>query len=275
MITDIKPVDEDNLEAASQVGKGLVNNADSENNALIRFIDVSQKYTVQDGISTVLDNVSFSIERNSFTIIYGPSGSGKSTILNIIMGLLPPTSGKVTINGVNLYQSNQNQRALFRSKHFGAINQTNEWVKSLNVLENVAMPLFLKGEDYKNSLVMAKESLMRVGMEEYEHYSPTVLSIGQQQRVSLARATVEKPMVIVADEPTGSLDSKNGEAVLNMLTRYRSQFESTIVMVTHNMEYLSLSNNRIFIKDGAIMQYTGGYTAMSDEAKKIRKDFSI
>lgn len=239
------------------------------NHKLIEFQNVSKEFIVQDGTTVVLSDLSFTIEKGSFNIIYGPSGSGKSTILNIILGLLPPTTGKVLVDGVDIYKLNNNDRALFRAKHFGIIAQNNNWVMSLNTLENVALPLFLKGETYNEALRKASDSIRRIGLEDYIHYHPSLLSVGQQQRISVARATVETPMLLVGDEPTGSLDSKNGNAIMDLIGKYKQEYDSTIIIVTHNMDYLPLSDNRIFIKDGSIKQYNGKFSKDSKEGKKI------
>lgn len=240
-----------------------------QNSKLIEFKGITKAFAAAGGQTVVLDNLNFSIERNSFTIIYGPSGSGKTTILNILLGLLPPTAGTVLVNGVDLYKLNNNQRALFRAQHYGVISQNNNWVNSLNAIENVALPIMLSGSSYKDSLEKAKDSIDKIGLQEFSHYHPSVMSVGQQQRMSVARATVETPMLLVADEPTGSLDSKNGDLIMKIITKYKNEHNSTIILVTHNMEYLALSDNRIFIKDGAIEQYSGGFFEKSQEAKKI------
>lgn len=242
-----------------------------QNSKLIEFRGVTKAFQAQGGQTIVLNNLTFSIERNSFTIIYGPSGSGKTTILNILMGLLPPTSGTVLVNGVDIYGLDNNQRALFRAQHYGVISQNNNWVTSLNAVENVAMPLLLSGDSYNDAIEKASASIERIGMQEFSRYHPSVLSVGQQQRMSVARATVETPMLLVADEPTGSLDSKNGDMIMQIITKYKNEHNSTIILVTHNMDYLSLSDNRIFIKDGAIEQYSGGFFEKSQEAKNIYK----
>lgn len=239
------------------------------NTALVEFKNVSKEFTSKGGSERVLDNLSFTIEKNSFTIIYGPSGSGKSTILNILLGLLPPTSGQVIVRGADLYSLDNDKRALFRATHYGIISQSNNWVNSLNTLENIAMPLFLKGEKYNEGIKKAKDSLDKIGLSGFSYYHPSVMSVGQQQRVSLARATVETPTLLVADEPTGSLDSKNGDLIMKIITKYKNDHNSTIILVTHNMDYLALSDNRIFLKDGKIEQYSGGYFIRSAEAKKI------
>ncbi len=241
------------------------------NNKLIEFKNVVKAFDTQSGQVVVLNDLNFSIERNSFTIIYGPSGSGKTTILNILLGLLPPTSGKVLVDGVDLYDLDNNQRALFRAKHFGTVAQTDKWVGSLSAIENVSLPLLLSGSSYKEAIKRASDSIDKIGLSDFKHYRPDVMSIGQQQRMSLARATVETPMLLIADEPTGSLDSQNGDMIMNIITKYKNEHNSTIILVTHNMEYLSLSDNRIVIKDGKIEQSSGGFFNKSDEAKKIIK----
>lgn len=241
------------------------------NNKLIEFKNITKAFDTQTGKVVVLDDLNFSIERNSFTLIYGPSGSGKTTILNILLGLLQPTSGKVLVDGVDLYGLDNNQRALFRAKHFGTVAQVNKWVGSLNALENVSLPLLLSGSSYKEAAKKASDSIDRIGLSDFKNYHPDVMSIGQQQRISLARATVETPMLLVADEPTGSLDSQNGDMIMNIITKYKNEHNSTIILITHNMDYLSLSDNRIFIKDGKVEQSSGGFFKKSDEAKKIIK----
>lgn len=241
-------------------------------NKIIEFKNVVKAFETKIGQTVVLNDLSFSIERNSFTIIYGPSGSGKTTILNLLLGLLPPTSGKVLVNGIDIYQLNNNQRALFRARHYGTISQNNNWVGSLSAIENVALPLLLAGESYGEAISRAGVSIDKIGLSDFKTYHPNVMSVGQQQRMSVARAVVETPMVLVADEPTGSLDSHNGDMIMNTITKYKNEHNSTIILVTHNMDYLSLSDNRIFIKDGKIEQFSGGFFEKSTEAKKIIKD---
>ncbi len=245
-----------------------------QNSKLIEFRGVTKAFAAAGSQTVVLNNLSFAIERNSFTVIYGPSGSGKSTILNILLGLLPPTAGTVLVNGVDLYKLDNSQRALFRAQHYGVISQNNNWVTSLNAIENVALPMMLSGSSYKDSLEKAKDSIDKIGLQEFSNYHPSVLSVGQQQRMSVARATVETPMLLVADEPTGSLDSKNGDLIMKIITKYKNEHNSTIILVTHNMDYLALSDNRIFLKDGIIEQYSGGFFEKSQEAKKIYRGSS-
>lgn len=226
---------------------------------VIEFKDVSMQYQIGEHLETVLHDVSFKVQANNFSILFGPSGSGKTTILNMLLGFLPPSTGKVLIDGVNLYDLTPNDRAKFRSANFGIVYQTNNWVNSLSVAENVALPLYLSGASKDAALKKAKDSLERVDMLRYAKYRPSVLSTGQQQRVSMARATVETPLIMVADEPTGNLDSKNGDAILQLITSYKNHDDATILLVTHNLEYLPLSDHRLNIKDGVVTEEEGVY----------------
>ena len=232
---------------------------------IIKFQNVSVSFQAQDSLVSVLNDVNFEIASNSFSIIYGPSGSGKTTVLNMLLGMLPPTKGKVLVGGVDIYAMNQDERSKFRAKHFGMVYQTNNWITSLTVLENIALPLYLGGANYEAALKDAMNSLKRVGLDEYAHYRPSVLSIGQQQRISMARATIVTPELLVADEPTGNLDSKNGDMIMQLIASFKNNNNSTIVLVTHNLDYLPLSDHRLFIKDGVVTQDTGGYLPESVE----------
>jgi putative ABC transport system ATP-binding protein len=173
----------------------------------------------------------------------------------------------VTIENQDLYSLNADQRANFRARTLGMVYQTNYWVNSLSVLENVCMPLFLSGYSKRQAAMIAKESLEMVGMAAYFKKRPTVLSGGQQQRVSMARAIVANPDLIVADEPTGNLDTKNGDMIMNLLSDLNHKLHKTIILVTHNLEYLSLSTHRVQIKDGVASEDDGSYGLTSDEKK--------
>lgn len=203
---------------------------------------------------TVLKDVSFTIPEGSFTMLHGPSGSGKSTILNTLIGLEPPTSGKVCVDGVDLYAQSSDERASFRARTIGMVHQDNYWVNSLSVAENVALPLLLSGWAKQKALFLAKQSIARVGLEEFADYNPTVLSGGQQQRISFARATVIRPRILVADEPTGNLDSVNGDRIIELLKDFNKSYGATVVLVTHNDELLSTSDTVFEVKDGEVSQ---------------------
>lgn len=220
---------------------------------MCEFNNVSKSFTSKDLTVSVLKDINFVIPEGSFTILYGPSGSGKTTILNTMIGLQPATSGRVSVDGTDIYSLDSDKRAHFRASTLGMVHQDDYWVNSLTVLENVALPLLLAGWDHKKALLVAHQSLTRVGLEGYGNYNPTVLSGGQQQRVSFARATVIKPKLLVADEPTGNLDSKSGELIIGLLQDFNMRHSATVVLVTHNLDLLQLSNNLINVKDGQIV----------------------
>ncbi len=212
--------------------------------------NIKQSFVVGDETVRVLSESSFSIEEGSFNIIFGPSGSGKSTLLNILSGLQKPTAGSATFFANDIYSFKPDQLAFFRANQIGVVYQTSYWVNSLNVIENVSIPLFFLGLMRKDAEKRAMDALQRVDMAPYAKKSPLVLSGGEQQRVAMARAIVADPAFIIADEPTGSLDSKNGEMIMSLLQSYNKDLKRTIVLVTHNMEYLPLSDHLIEITDG-------------------------
>lgn len=221
---------------------------------LIRFTDLCKTFGVKHGRVEVLKNLNFTVPKGSFTILFGPSGSGKSTILNTILGLEPPTSGTVDVNGTNLYSLTSDQRAKFRTHFVGMVTQDNYWVNSLSVADNVALPLYLSGWRRNKARKVAQKSVERVHLEKYLNSRPTVLSGGEQQRISVARATVKDPQILIADEPTGNLDTKNGDEVMQLLLQQTQDGHSTVIMVTHNPEFLQYANNILHIKDGVVRQ---------------------
>jgi putative ABC transport system ATP-binding protein len=219
---------------------------------IAQFNHVDKDFQTAVSEVSVLRDISFTIPEGSFTILHGPSGSGKTTILNTLIGLEPPTAGEVIINNQNVYKLNSDERAHFRNNAIGMVHQDNYWVNSLTVQENVALPLLLAGWKKSKAMFLAQQSIIRVGLEKFVDYNPTVLSGGQQQRISFARATVIKPKLLVADEPTGNLDSISGQLIIRLLQDFNNKHQATIVLVTHNDALLEISNNVISIKDGRI-----------------------
>lgn len=219
---------------------------------LIKVQNVSQSFKVGNETLNVLKDVNFNIADNTFNIIYGPSGSGKSTLLNILTGLQKPTSGLITFENENVYEFKSNQLAQFRAHRVGFVYQQNFWVKSLNVIENVSLPLYFLGYDRKKALPLAQLALDRVDMGSYAKKRPLFLSGGEQQRIAMARALVNDPLFIIADEPTGNLDSANGDKIMGLLQNARDEFKRTVILVTHNMEYLPLADHLIHIEDGFV-----------------------
>lgn len=236
----------------------------SEQTVLIEARDVRKQFTVGDRQVAGIQKADFQIIDGSFTVIHGPSGSGKTTLLNILTGLDQPTEGTVLYMGKDIYGLGEQELAHFRARVMGIVYQSNYWVKSLNVLENVALPLYFLGYNRINAEREALDSLRRVGMEHYAGSTPVLLSGGEQQRVSLARALVSNPNYIVADEPTGNLDSTNGDTVMKLLNYFNKELKRTIILVTHNEAYLKYASQVIYIKDGHITTTTNnGVTSPS------------
>ncbi len=224
----------------------------SDEYEIIKAKNIYQSFLVGGEKIEVIKGISFSIKANTFNIIYGPSGSGKSTLLNILTGLQKPTSGLITFNDEDVYNFKSNKLAQFRAHRIGFVYQQNYWVKSLNVLENVSMPLYFLGYNRTKASSLAMLALERVGMQHTAKKRPYLLSGGEQQRVAMARALANDPLFIIADEPTGSLDSTNGDMIMDLLQNCKDEFKRTVILVTHNMEYLPLADHLIHIEDGLI-----------------------
>lgn len=225
---------------------------------LIAVEGLTRSFKTSAGEVQAIREANFTVPDGSFTIVYGPSGSGKSTLLNTLVGLDKPTSGRVTFEGKDLYALSPNERAYFRAHTLGMVYQTNYWVHSLDVLENVALPLTFLGLSRPDALKGAMESLKRINMDHYAHARPFDLSGGEQQRVAVARATVNNPSLIVADEPTGNLDSRNGDAVIELLRYFNTTLHRTVVLVTHNLAYLPVGTQLVTITDGVVTHAEGG-----------------
>lgn len=213
------------------------------------FMVGHEPYHAVRGISTEIFD-------GEFVIIFGPSGSGKSTFLNMLIGLEPPTSGQVWVDGIEIDKMSDDQRGELRATKFGVVAQQPIWVKALTVRENTAMPLIILNAREHDAFVKADVALYRVGLSSHMLHKPTELSGGQQQRVNLARALVNNPQILVLDEPTGNLDSKSSFQVLDLLEQMNKERRRTILMVTHNMEYLPLADHLIEIHDGKIFRDT-------------------
>lgn len=222
---------------------------------ILEATDIKKSFKVGDRLIPVLKGMTLSINNGDFLVIVGPSGSGKSTLLHTLLGLEPPTEGTLKFLNFDLYKLNQDDRAEFRKKHIGLIYQQSYWVKALSVLENVAFPLYLNGVDQDEAKQQALKQLEGVGMADWANYVPTELSSGQQQKVGLARSLVTNPLVIIADEPTGNLDTKSGEVLMNTLRDLNQNQGKTILMVTHDVEYVQYATKAIEIVDGLINVY--------------------
>lgn len=199
-----------------------------------------------------LDNVSLTIEKGEFTAIIGSSGSGKSTLLHIIGGVDVPTSGKVYLEGQDVYGQNNEKLAIFRRRQVGLIYQFHNLIPTLNVVENITLPILM--DKRKINEERLNDLLELLGLEERKNHLPNQLSGGQQQRVSIGRALMNAPAVMLADEPTGSLDSKNGHEIIKLLKLSHEKYKQTLIIVTHD-ENIALQADRIIgISDGKVVR---------------------
>jgi len=227
---------------------------------------ISKFFKVGTNIIEVLKDIDICIREGEFVILFGASGCGKSTLLNTLLGLEVPSDGKVTFLGKDLYSYDEDGRSEIRKSGVGLIYQQQNWIKSLSVLENVAFPLTLRGVRKEERDERAMEGLRMVKMESAAFQPPTELSSGQQQRVSFARALVSKPALLVADEPTGNLDSKSGTELMELFKNYNNQ-GNTVIMITHDLGFLSLATRSINMSDGVII---GEYLEGDKELEKFK-----
>ena len=204
---------------------------------------------------TVLDEVSFSLEAGETFSIVGPSGSGKTTLLGLCAGLDEASSGSVFLNGTELNPLSEDERAALRNRDVGFIFQNFQLIPTLTALENVMVPLELRGE--RGAEATARELLGRVGLAERHHHYPTQLSGGEQQRVSLARAFANRPKILFADEPTGNLDAETGETVENLLFELNREANTTLVLVTHDLELARRTDRMLRLRGGKVVEQTG------------------
>lgn len=243
---------------------------------LIEAKGIQKYFRVGDQDVHVLKGIDLKIEAGDFVIIFGSSGSGKSTLLHILLGLEPPTSGSLNFLGNDLYAgTDEDYRAEVRKKHIGMVYQQANWVKALSVAENIAFPLQLLGMEKSQALIRAREVLSKFDLEDWADYFPTELSSGQQQRISMARAIVHNPMLIVADEPTGNLDYENGVKVMQLLEDMNKKNEKTIIMVTHDLDYLAYAHTAVQFFDGEVVGiFRGKDKAKIQKQIKGRKQYS-
>ena len=220
--------------------------------SILQTTELKKYYGTKPNITKALDGVNLSVEQGEFVAIVGTSGSGKSTLLNMIGGLDVPTSGKVIVDGRDLSTLKDEQLTIFRRRKIGFIFQNYNLVPVLNVYENIVLPVELDGNKIDKKFM--KEVVQILGLEDKLNNMPNNLSGGQQQRVAIARALVSKPAIILADEPTGNLDSKTSSDVLGLLKVTSQKFHQTLVMITHNNEIAQLADRIIRIEDGRIMQ---------------------
>lgn len=227
---------------------------------ILKVQDLCKTYGIGEAKVDALKKVSFSLSKGEFAAVVGESGSGKSTLLNCVGALDSPTSGHIWVDGQDLFSMKEEQRTIFRRRNIGFIFQSFQLVSELNVEQNIMFPLLL---DYrKPDPAAVNEILELLGLTERRHHLPSQLSGGQQQRVAIGRALITKPKLILADEPTGNLDSKNSQDVIALLTQASRRYQQTILMITHNKN-LTTSVDRVFRVSDSVLTDLGGKT---DEA---------
>ena len=218
---------------------------------IVQTMDLKKYYGEAPNITRALDGVNFSVEEGAFVAVVGTSGSGKSTLLHMLGGLDKPTSGSVIVRGKELATMNDEQLTIFRRRNIGFVFQNYNLVPILNVYENIVLPVELDGETADKPFF--DEVVAMLGLGDKLESMPNQLSGGQQQRVAIARALVAKPAIILADEPTGNLDSKTSADVMGLLRRTSTAFHQTLVMITHNSEIAQLADRIVRIEDGRIV----------------------
>lgn len=240
--------------------------------ALIELTELSRVYGFGDATNVALDEVSLKIEPGEFVAVMGPSGCGKSTLMNIIGLLDKPSHGSFTLNGRNVTKLSPNRRAKRRRDDIGFIFQSYNLLPRLTALENVALPLAYKGVSQTRSLKLASGMLERVGLSEREYFFPRQLSGGQAQCVAIARALVNDPHIIIADEPTGNLDSTNSRLVMELLSEIHKS-GNTILFVTHNPDLTRYASRVLYMRDGSIAY--DETTAIGQVAKRAEESLKV
>lgn len=219
--------------------------------SILQTIDLKKYYGAEPNITRALDGVNFTVEEGEFVAVVGTSGSGKSTLLHMMGGLDVPTSGSVIVRGDNLAHKKDEELTIFRRRNIGFVFQNYNLVPILNVYENIVLPVELDGDTVDKKFM--DEIVKLLALEDKLMNMPNSLSGGQQQRVAIARALITKPAIVLADEPTGNLDSRTSADVLGLLKRTSREFNQTLVMITHNNEIAQLTDRIVRIEDGKIV----------------------
>ncbi len=223
--------------------------------SVLETVDLRKYYGTDPNVTRALDGVSLRVDKGEFVAVVGTSGSGKSTLLHMMGGLDTPTSGSVLVRGEDLAKKNEEALTIFRRRNIGFVFQNYNLVPILNVYENIVLPVELDGNSADKALM--DEIVQMLSLEDKLKNMPNNLSGGQQQRVAIARALMTKPAIVLADEPTGNLDSQTSADVLGLLKRTSAAFDQTIVMITHNDEIAQLADRIVRIEDGKIVTKGG------------------
>lgn len=224
-----------------------------ENTPFIELRDVAKVYGHGEAAAYALQGINLRIAQGEFVAIMGPSGSGKSTCMNMIGCLDAPSTGTFFFEGVNVNELSRNQKALLRRNYLGFVFQGFNLLGRTSAIENVELPLIYKGMSYSQRRKISMEALIKVGLENVANHTPSELSGGQQQRVAIARAIVTEPLVLLADEPTGNLDSARGIEIMELLKKFNQEKNITVIMVTHEESMVAYASRIIRFKDGLIL----------------------
>jgi putative ABC transport system ATP-binding protein len=235
---------------------------------VIKITNLSKKFKIGDVEVQALQSVSLEIYSGEFIWFYGPSGCGKSTLMSMIAGLQPPSTGSIMIRGENLAKMNSNELANHRRTKIGMVFQAFNLIQSMNVLENISLPLVFARISYKRRMNRAENLLETVAMSKYKSRTPAQLSGGQQQRIAIARSLVANPWIILADEPTGNLDSKSADEVMRLLVSLNRKSKRTVILITHNPDYIQYADRIFFMQDGKVVKIQVNEKAVTFDSPK-------
>lgn len=224
---------------------------------ILRVQNLCKTYGSGENSVKALQNATFTMRKGEFAAVVGESGSGKSTLLNCIGGLDDPTSGKVYLSGEDIFSMKENQRTIFRRRNIGFVFQSFQLIPELDVEQNIVFPLLL---DYRKPDKKAVDEILEVlGLSDRRHHLPGQLSGGQQQRAAIGRALITRPMLILADEPTGNLDSRSSRDVMELLLKASRHYQQTVLMITHNINLTSSADRVLRVSDGILTDLGGEY----------------
>lgn len=236
-----------------------------QKSAIIEIENLSKTFDVSGKKIEALKEVNLKVYATDFLLIFGPSGCGKSTLLNIMSGLDWPTTGTVKVRDVNIFDLSEDKRGIFRSQKLGMIQQMSNWIKSLTVIENIALPLIIEGMSESDALKSAQKIMTELKIDSLSRQKPTQLSGGEQQKAALARALVNNPWIVLADEPTGNLDSTSADEMMGIFQYLNAELKRTIILVTHNQAYWTIGTRRLEMKDGRIVKESNGNSKAKDK----------
>ncbi|MBU2598187.1 MAG: ABC transporter ATP-binding protein [Actinobacteria bacterium] len=225
---------------------------------MVELENVSEEFKMGSSVIKALDNINLKIKRGEFLSVIGTSGSGKSTLLNLIGGLLKPTIGKIIVDEIDISTYSDNEMANYRKNMVGFVFQSFNLIPTLTALENVEYPMIFSGISRIERLKRSEEVLEKLGLGDRLKHNPTELSGGEQQRVSIARAIINEPEIILADEPTGNLDSKTGKGIMDVLKTINEEMKRTLIVVTHDIYISYYSDRRVYLSDGKIVKIEEG-----------------